>query len=155
MIAVCLYPFTLGIFTQIIFVIALVNPHLAVVDFEDPVRQRAQEVAVVAYEHYGAAVFLQGSKEDLPALDVEVVGGLIEDEEVVRLGEQHRKYHPALLAAGEYGYPFIHIVAGKEKGTAEVADRADGCIGHGVLHGLEDGAVRMQEVEGMLAEIAG
>jgi len=126
-----------------------------VVYFKDPVRQRAQEVAVMAYEHHGAAEFLQGLEKYLPALDVKVVGWLIEDEEVVRLGEQSGEHHPALLTAGENGNSFVHVISGEEEGAAEVTDRADGCIGHCGLHGFEDGVIRMQEVQGMLTEIAG
>ena len=109
----------------------------------------------MAYEHHGAAEFLQGLEKYLPALDVKVVGWLIEDEEVVRLGEQSGEHHPALFAAGENGNSFVHVISGEEEGAAEVADRADGCIGHCGLNGFEDGVIRMQEVQGMLTEIAG
>lgn len=147
--------FPLPRLTQIIVVVAVVDPHLAVVDFEDPGDQRTEEVAVVADQDDRPLEPLQGGKQHLAGLDVEVVGRFVKDQEVEGLGQEPGEDYPALLAAREVGDPFIHVVAGEEKGAAEIADDADVLKWHGLLHRLEDGLAGGEEVHGMLAEIAG
>ncbi len=51
----------------------------------------------------GAGVFLQVLLEPQHRLGVEVVGGLVEEEQVWGLEEQLAQGHPALLATGEHG----------------------------------------------------
>ena len=50
---------------QIILVAAVVDPHLAMVDLEDPIHQVAQEMAVMADQHHRAGEVLQGVQQDL------------------------------------------------------------------------------------------
>src|SRR5262249_58139236 len=64
----------------------------------DGVDQRA----VVGDEQDGAVVRLDRVLERLPALDVEVVGGLVEDQEVGAARDQLRQRQPPALAAGQY-----------------------------------------------------
>ncbi len=48
----------------------------------------------------------------------------------------------------------VHLIALEEEGGAQVAHHADGGLGHGVLHGFEHGLCRVEEVHGVLAEVA-
>ncbi len=98
---------SMGLF-QVIVVIPLVDPHLAVVDLEDPVHQRAQEVAVMADQHDGAGEVPEGVQEDFPGLDVQVVGRLVQHQEIHRPGQEGCQDDPALLAAGEVLDPLVH-----------------------------------------------
>ena len=50
---------------EIILVISLVDAHIIVIDLEDPVRQQAQEVAVVADQNDGLAE----TRQDFPRFD--------------------------------------------------------------------------------------
>jgi len=44
---------------QIVFIITIVNTHLAMINFENTVDETAQEVAVMADEHHRAGKVLQ------------------------------------------------------------------------------------------------
>ncbi len=70
-----------GLF-QAAFVIAVIDAHLAVIALEDAVDETAQEVAVVADEDDRAGKVLQGDERRFARLDVEMVGRLVEDEQV-------------------------------------------------------------------------
>src|SRR6266704_1801421 len=60
-------------------------------DDGDLVRDLVQEAAVVAHDQEHARIRPQGGRHDLLALDVEVVRRLVEDEEVVVLGDELRE----------------------------------------------------------------
>ena len=52
------------------------------VDLKDAPCQRAEEIPVVAHQHHRAGEFLQRCKQYLPGLEVEVVGGLVKNQEM-------------------------------------------------------------------------
>ena len=82
-------------------VVALPGDAGATVELEDPAGHVVEEVAVVGDRHHGARVVLQRALQPGHRLGVEVVGGLVEQEEV-GLGEQEAaQRHPAPLAARE------------------------------------------------------
>src|SRR5438445_8569804 len=60
-------------------------------DDGDLVRHLVQEAAVVAHDEHHTRIRPQGRGHDLLALDVEVVRRLVEDEEVVILGDELRE----------------------------------------------------------------
>src|SRR3989441_9470018 len=70
-------------------------------DDGDLVRPPVQEGAVVAHDEHDARIRPQGGRHDLLALDVEVVRRLVEDEEVVVLGDELREREARPLAAAE------------------------------------------------------
>ena len=102
----------------------------------------------------GAGELLQGVEQHLARLDVQVVGGFVEDEEIERPGQQHGQHHPAFFAAAEDFHLLVDIIALEEEGGAEVADHADIGLGHGRLHGCGHRHLTVEQVHGMLAEIA-
>ena len=55
----------------------------------------------------------------LAALEVEVVGRLVEDEDVGAGGDQDRQREPPLLAAGDVGELFLDVVAGEEEAAEQ------------------------------------
>src|SRR5438445_2122492 len=65
------------------------------------VRHFVQEGAVVAHDEDHARIRLQGGRHDLLALDVEVVRRLVEDEEVVVLGDELREGGARAFSAAE------------------------------------------------------
>ena len=84
-------------------VVALVGVALAAVDLEDPLGDVVEEVPVMGDGDDGAGVLLQVLLQPLHALGVEVVGGLVEQQQVGLLQQQLAQRHAALLAAGEDG----------------------------------------------------
>ena len=146
----------LGGLAQVVFVIALVDPHLAVVDLKDPVDQAAQEVAVMADQHDRAGELLQGVQQHLAGLDVEVVGRLVEDQQVERLGQQSSPEPPGSFRRRRG----CRSACRHRRPERERRRRGCGCtpmfacgmaswtVSKTVCPGIED-------VHGMLAEIAG
>ena len=58
-------------------------------------------MAIVADHQDGAFKIFQGVEEDLTRLDVQVVGRLVEHEEIHRRRENGREQHPAALSTGK------------------------------------------------------
>ena len=82
-------------------VVALVGEGAAAVELEDPLRDVVQEVPVVRDGDDGAGVALQVLLQPQHGLGVQVVGGLVEQQQVGLLKEQLAERYPAPLATGE------------------------------------------------------
>ncbi len=82
-------------------VVALVGDAPAAVELEDPAGDVVQEVAVVGDRDDRALVLGQVLLEPRDRLRVEVVGGLVEQQQVGRAQQQPAQRHAAALAAGE------------------------------------------------------
>src|SRR5947209_14060413 len=91
-------------------------------DDGDLVRHLVQEGAVVAHDEQHARIRPQGRCDDLLALDVEVVRRLVEDEEVVVLGDELREGEARTLAAAELADAAVDRVP-PEPEAAEEAPR--------------------------------
>src|SRR6185312_8779662 len=84
---------------DVAIVAARVDDHLAALDLDDVAAHRTQEVAIVRDEHERLGPLAQALFEVLGGFDVEVVGRLVEEQEV-RLFEQHLgQLEAAALAA--------------------------------------------------------
>ena len=90
--------------------------------------------------------------ERLAALDVEVVGGLVEDQDVGAGGDQDRQREPPLLAAGDVGELLLDVGAGEEEAAEQAARLLAGEAGL-ALGGVEHGALPGGRV-GVLGEVA-
>ena len=84
-------------------VVALVRVGPAAVELEDPLGHVVQEVPVVGDRDDGAGVLGQVLLQPLHALRVEVVGRLVEQQQVGLLQQQLAQRDPAALTAGELG----------------------------------------------------
>ena len=73
----------------------------AVLHQPQPVGDQLDQVRVVADEDHRAAVLGQRLDQRLAALDVEVVGRLVEDEQVRRVERREQQAQPRLLPARE------------------------------------------------------
>ena len=82
-------------------VVALPGNALAAVELEDPLGDVVEEVAVVGDEDDGAGVFLQVPFEPGDALGVEVVGRLVEEQEVGAFEQDLAEGDAPAFAAGE------------------------------------------------------
>ncbi len=83
-------------------VVALVGVGAATVELQDPLGHVLQEVPVVGDRHDRARVLLQVLLEPLHALGVEVVRGLVEQQQVGLLQQQLAQGHAAALPAGQH-----------------------------------------------------
>ena len=84
-------------------VVALEREAPAPVELEDPLGHVVEEVAVVGDGHDGARVLLQEALQPVDRLGVEVVGGLVEQQQVGVGQQQPAQRHPAALAARQRG----------------------------------------------------
>ena len=83
-------------------VVAFPRDAVAAVELEDPARRVVEEVAVVRDRDHGSRKALQELLQPLHALGVEVVGRLVQQQQI-RLGQQQpAERHAALLAAREH-----------------------------------------------------
>ena len=88
---------------QVVVVVAGPAGQLAAVDLEDARGQRAQEAAVVGDEHDAAAERLEEAFQPGDRLDVEMVGGLVQQQDVGIADQRLRQQHAPLHAAGQCG----------------------------------------------------
>ena len=93
---------------------------LAVLADDRAAADRLQQGAVVGDEDDRALEGDQRVLERLAALDVEVVGGLVEDQDVGAGGDQDRQREPPLLAAGDVAQLLLDVGAGEEEAAEQV-----------------------------------
>ena len=91
-------------------------------------------------------VLLHRLLDPLPALDVQVVGGLVQHQQVDFFVHQHTQAQAALLAAGQGGYRFEHVLAPEFEGGQPVPRRLGGAV-LGVDQGVHQAALRVVEVD--------
>jgi hypothetical protein len=82
-------------------VVALEREPAAAVELEDPAGDVVEEVAVVRHGDDGALVLREEALEPEHRLGVEVVGGLVQEQQVRRGEEEPAERDPAALAARE------------------------------------------------------
>ena len=101
------------------------------VDHDGAAADRLEQGAVVRDQQQRPAEPGERVLERLAALDVEVVGRLVEDQEVgVRVGQQ-REGQALGLAAGDIGEPLLHLVAGEQEAAEQrprLRLREPGCV---------------------------
>ena len=86
----------------------------------------------------------------LPAGDVQMVGGLVQNEEIDLLVHQHAQPQPAQLPAGQHADGFEYILPLKLIRGQTVARALGGHILFGVQHGVHQIALRMVKVDDLL-----
>ena len=82
-------------------VVALVRVGPAAVELEDPLGDVVEEVPIVGDGQHGTGIGLEVTLQPVHRLGVEVVGRLVEQQQVGLLQQQLAERHPAALAAGE------------------------------------------------------
>ena len=97
-------------------------------EFQDTAGCAVYKVAVVGDIEDGAVIGVEGIFQNLSGDDVQVVGRLIEDEQIC-LGEHELgKGYTALFSAGELADQLEDVVAGEEEGGQKVPHLG---VGHG------------------------
>ena len=111
-----------GLLLEVGGVIALIGEELATVDLADPAGHVVKEVAVVRDSHDRTFVAVQELLEPEHGLGVEVVGGLVKEQQVRSLEQQAAQRHATPLATREDGHRSIRVRALKRiHGLAELA----------------------------------
>ena len=108
-----------------------------VADVHDFVCNGADEVLVVRDEHDGARKLHEGALEDVDGVDVQVVGGLVQEQQRVGRDEHLGQSQTRPLAAGEHAHALVHVVAVEEEGAQQatlLGGGPGGCRGVHLLH---------------------
>ena len=90
---------------------------MAAIELENPAGDVVEEVAIVRHGDDGARIVLQEPLEPGDRFGVEVVGRLVEQQQVGRLQQQPAQRDAAPLAAGERG----HVRVGRRQRSASIA----------------------------------
>jgi hypothetical protein len=90
-----------GALFEVIIVTTGVMTQLAVADVHHMIGELADEEDVVADEDHGAVELLQGAKQGFGAGDIEVIGGLVHEQEVGRIEQQLDEREAAFLTAAQ------------------------------------------------------
>ena len=104
---------------QVVVVIPRVLRQAPVADLDHLGGDPVDEVAVVGDEEHGAVELIQGLLQDLAGGDVQVVGRLVQAQEVRRPEQHLGQRQPALLAAGQDGHRLLHVVAREQEGAQD------------------------------------
>ena len=91
-------------------------------------------------------VFLHRLLDPLPALNVQVVGGLVQHQQIDLFVHQHTQAQTALLAAGQGGYRLEHILAPEFERRQPVPRRLGSAV-LGVDQGVHQAALRVVKVD--------
>ncbi len=134
----------------------MVAGELSPFHFHDAGGEAVDEVAVVGDEDNGAGKGLEGIKEDVLAEEVQVVGGLVHEEQVRGAQKHLCQGETVALSAGEDRHLLVDVVAGEEEGAEYVPQlrhHGKGGVGEklvvGCLFTVEDlGLVLGEVVEG-------
>ena len=125
---------------------------LAVLADERAAADRLQQGAVVGDQDHRALELDQRVLERLAALDVEMVGGLVEDQDVGAGGDEDRQREPPLLAAGDVGELLLGVAAGEEEAAEQGARLRPGEAG--LALGRVEHVPRPGRGVGVLGEVA-
>ena len=91
----------LGLLGQPAGVVPLEGEPAGIVDLEDPLGDVVEEVAVVRDDNHRSGVVAQRPLEPLDRLGVEVVGRLVQKEQIGALQQRHTQGDPAALPPGK------------------------------------------------------
>ena len=111
----------LGALVDEVRVVADVLGRAAVVELDDPVGDLVDEVAVVADQHDRPGVLRQEAGQPLDRCQVEVVGRLVEQQDVGVLEQQPRERHPHHPAAAERADVALHVTVGESEPGEDAA----------------------------------
>ena len=132
---------------------AVIIDRLAVIDQHQPVGGQFDHVAVMADEDHRAVIAVERLDQRLAAVDVEMVGRLVEDQQMRRVARDQRQRQPRALAARQFVDPGHRPVARETEPPELGADRARGRALHLAAHVLQRRVVAVQFLDLILGEV--
>ena len=136
---------------EVAAVVAGVGGHAAVLERGDVVDAGVHEGAVVTDDEYGAVVVSDKAAQPLDAFEVQVVGGLVEQQQVGMAQEELCQRDAHLPAARELGARALKVGDLKAQTGQDLAGVALEFIAAQVLKAVLDLAVLVQECVDVLA----
>ena len=85
-------------------------PCRSAIDQHEPIGDEPKQMTIVADHHYRAAEACKRLDQRLARVNVEMVGGLVEDQDMRRVAGDERKREPRPLAAGELVYRNVRLI---------------------------------------------
>jgi hypothetical protein len=101
----------------------------------------------VADEDHRSVVAVEGLDEGLAALEVEVVGGLVEEEQVARLQQQAGQGDASTLAAAQHPDVLVDVVAAEQEGAQDRAHAGHSDLAVDAEDLVDDRVLGSQEVQ--------
>ncbi len=129
---------------QVVVVVAKEIAELPGAHFDDAVRDGVHQRPVMGDEQQRAGVAAQRVFQDLAGTDVEMIGGLVEHQEVRWAQEELREREARLLATREYADLLLDVVAREEKRAEVVAQARDVCERRVALQFAEHRPLRVE-----------
>ena len=133
-------------------VVAGVKLRLAVADLDDPADGPVQEVAVVADGHHRALEAADIVLQPLHGVEIQVVGGLVQEKDVRVLQDEAAQVHPGLLPAGEAVEELLPHGLGDAQAVGHLAHGGGGVV---AADALKLGGELPVAAEGGLAAVPG
>ncbi len=137
----------------VIVEIAVIGRGRAAGDQPQPIDRGLDQVAVMADEDDGAGKIVERPDQGLAAVDVEMVGRLVEDHQVGAGEGGEAEQQARLLAAGEIGRLGVHLGAHETERPGAGAHLGLGSVGHQVADMVVGRPGGLQLVELVLGEI--
>ena len=133
---------------------AAIDVHAVVGHLQHAVRERGEEATVVGDEEHRPLEAPERLDEHLLRGHVEVVGRLVQHEEVRRIVEHLGQDHARLLPSGEDAAPLVGLVPGEPEGAGRApSSGADRRERERPLERLEHGLVGVEELHRVLREV--
>ena len=126
----------------------------AAIDQQQPIGDQPEQMPVVADHHHRPAELGQRLDQSVARLDIEMVGRLIEDQNMRRLAGDQRERQPRPLAARELAHGDIDLVARETEAAELPAHLAWRRIRQQALHMLQRCLVGNELLDLVLGEIA-
>ena len=126
-------------------IIAAVKLRLAVGDLDDPGNDTVQEVPVMGNGYHGATEAPDILLQPLRSVEVQVVGRLVQQQNVRVLQDQAAQIHPGLFAAGETVKQLLPHFPGNGQAVGDLIHRHVGVISAEDLEPLAESTVAPQD----------
>ena len=136
---------------EVTAVVAGVGGHAAVLERGDVIDAGVHEGAVVADDEHGAVVVGDKAAQPLDALEIQVVGGLVEQQQVGVAQEELGERDTHLPAAGELGARALKVGDLKAQAGQDLAGVALELVAAQMLKAVLDLAVLVKECVDVLA----
>src|SRR5205807_5928537 len=115
--------------------------------------QLVDEVAIVRNQYYRPRICCQRIEQDVLGSHVEVVGWLVEQQEIGGMKQQSQQRIPPTFTAREHADSFEYVVGLKQKASQQTAQLGLGRARRKLSQIIENASIRIQFLVLVLCEI--